>query len=36
MAGNKAKNIVPANGGTTCMKTKEGICDAISVTEVQR
>lgn len=36
MAGNKAKNIVPANGGTTRMKTKEGICDAISVTEVQR
>lgn len=36
MAGNKAKNIVPANGGTTHMKTKEGICDAISVTEVQR
>lgn len=36
MAGNKAKNIVPANGGTTSMKTKEGICDAISVTEVQR
>ena len=35
MAGNKAKNIVPANGGTTRMKTKEGICDAISVTEVQ-
>lgn len=35
-AGNKAKNIVPANGGTTRMKTKEGICDAISVTEVQR
>lgn len=32
----KAKNIVPANGGTTRMKTKEGICDAISVTEVQR
>lgn len=31
MAGNKAKN-----GGTTRMKTKEGICDAISVTEVQR
>lgn len=30
MAGNKAKNIVPANGGTTRMKTKEGICDAIS------
>lgn len=25
MAGNKAKNIVPANGGTTRMKTKEGI-----------
>ena len=36
MAGNKAKNIVPANGGTTRMKTNEGICDAISVTEVQR
>lgn len=36
MAGNKAKNIVPANGGTPRMKTKEGICDAISVTEVQR
>lgn len=36
MAGDKAKNIVPANGGTTRMKTKEGICDAISVTEVQR
>lgn len=36
MAGNKAKNIVPANDGTTRMKTKEGICDAISVTEVQR
>lgn len=36
MAGNKAKNIVPANGDTTRMKTKEGICDAISVTEVQR
>lgn len=36
MAGNKAKNIVPANGGITRMKTKEGICDAISVTEVQR
>lgn len=36
MAGNKAKNIVPANGSTTRMKTKEGICDAISVTEVQR
>lgn len=36
MAGNKAKNIVPANGGTTRMKTKEGICDAISVTKVQR
>lgn len=36
MAGNKAKNIVPANGGTTRMKPKEGICDAISVTEVQR
>ena len=36
MAGSKAKNIVPANGGTTRMKTKEGICDAISVTEVQR
>lgn len=36
MAGNKAKNIVPVNGGTTRMKTKEGICDAISVTEVQR
>lgn len=36
MAGNKAKNIVPANGGPTRMKTKEGICDAISVTEVQR
>lgn len=36
MAGNKAKNIVPANGGTTRMKTKEGICDAISATEVQR
>ena len=36
MAGNKAKNIVPANSGTTRMKTKEGICDAISVTEVQR
>lgn len=36
MAGNKAKNIVPANGDTTHMKTKEGICDAISVTEVQR
>ena len=36
MAGNKAKNIVPANGGTTRMNTKEGICDAISVTEVQR
>ena len=36
MAGNKAINIVPANGGTTRMKTKEGICDAISVTEVQR
>lgn len=36
MAGNKAKNIVPANGGTSRMKTKEGICDAISVTEVQR
>lgn len=36
MAGNKAQNIVPANGGTTRMKTKEGICDAISVTEVQR
>lgn len=36
MAGNKAKNIVPANGGTTRRKTKEGICDAISVTEVQR
>lgn len=36
MAGNKAKNIVPANGGTTRMKTKEGICDAISITEVQR
>ena len=36
MAGNKAKNIVPANGGTTRMKTKEGICDAISVTEVKR
>lgn len=36
MAGNKAKNIVPANGGTTRMKTKEGICDAIPVTEVQR
>ncbi len=36
MAGNKAKNIVPANGGTTRMKTKEGICDVISVTEVQR
>ena len=36
MAGNKAKNIVPANGGTTRMKTKEGICDAFSVTEVQR
>ena len=36
MAGNKAKNIVPANGGTTRMKTKEGICDAISVTEVHR
>ena len=32
MAGNKAKTIVPANGGTTRMKTKEGICDAISVT----
>ena len=36
MAGNKAKHIVPASGGTTRMKTKEGICDAISVTEVQR
>lgn len=36
MAGNKAKNIVPANGGTTRMKAKGGICDVLSVTEVQR
>lgn len=35
MAGNKAKNIVAANGGTTRIKTKAGTCPAFSVTEVQ-
>ncbi|WP_418423505.1 BACON domain-containing protein [Alistipes sp.] len=35
MAGNKAKNIVAANGGTTRIKTRAGTCPAFSVTEVQ-
>lgn len=35
MAGNKAKNIVAANGGTTRIKTKAGTCPAFAVTEVQ-
>lgn len=35
MAANKAKNVIPANGGTTRMKTKPDICDAISITEVK-
>lgn len=35
MACNKAKNIVPANGGTTRMKTKAGVCDRIAITVVE-
>ena len=35
MAGNKGKNIVAANGGTTRIKTKAGTCPAFSVSEVQ-
>ena len=35
MAGNKAKNIIAANGGTTRIKTKAATCPVFSVTEVQ-
>ncbi|WP_295935845.1 BACON domain-containing carbohydrate-binding protein [uncultured Alistipes sp.] len=36
MAANKAKNIIATNGGTTRIKAKEGLSEAISITEVSR